>query len=308
MARPARAKTILKMSSLGAACVGLCLGSGLFDGLATASTTTQRHTTSKSHGAVNVLYASSLQNILEHSVGPRFRRLTGFSFVGYSGASGVLANEEKAGVVRGDVFISAAPVVNGTLEGNANANLVSWFIVFANSPLVIGYNPKSTFASALKTQPWYKVIARPGFRIGRTDPAIDPKGKLTVSAVTTAEKSYRSTPVGSVIAGVSDVYPEQTLVGLLQSGQLDAGFFYRSEAKAAGIPFVTLGKIHFDATYTVTLLAKDPNLLAGESFVHFLLGTTGRNLLAKSGLSVVRPRLFGSKSLVPASIRGELSG
>lgn len=307
MKTPICGKAILQKGSLGIACVALSLGSGVFGGLATASTKHQQ-TTSEVHGAANVLYASSLQNIFEHSLGPRFHNVSGYSFVGYSGASGVLANEEKAGVIRGDVFISAAPVVNDELEGQANGNFVNWFIVFANSPLVIGYNPKSAFANALKTQPWYKVIARSGFRIGRTDPTVDPKGKLTVSAVTAAQRSYSSTTVGSVIAGTSDIYPEQTLVGLLQSGQLDAGFFYRSEAKAAGIPFVTLGKIRFDATYTVTLLAKGPNRLAGESFVHFLLGTTGRSLLSRAGLSVVRPRLFGAKSLVPASIRSELLG
>ncbi len=302
-----RAMGLTRSRTLGALIGVIGLGSGMFGSLAAASTPTS-HTTSRVGGSVNVLYASSLQNIFERSIGPRFRRATGYTFVGYSGASGVLANEEKAGVIRGDVYVSAASAVNGTLEGPANGDFVNWFVVFANSPLVIGYNPHSAFAAALRTRPWYEVIARPGFRVGRTDPAVDPKGKLTVSAVNAAEARYNSRAVGSVIASASDVYPEQTLVGLLQSGQLDAGFFYRSEARAAGIPFVTLGQIHLDATYTVALLAKGPNRQAGESFVHFLLGATGRDLLARAGLSVVRPRLFGSRSLVPASIQSELSG
>ncbi|HUY06499.1 MAG TPA: substrate-binding domain-containing protein [Acidimicrobiales bacterium] len=301
---PKHTPAILAKRRIGLAFVVLTIGCLLSGGIATGATQSPR---AKVHGSVNVLYASSLQNILEHTVGPRFHRATGYSFVGYSGASGVLVNEEKAGVIRGDVFISAALAVNNALEGSANGNIASWYILFANSPLVIGYNSKSAFANALRKEPWYQVITRPGFRIGRTDPTVDPKGKLTVAALSAAEKIYASSAVGSVDARTSNIYPEQTLVGLLQSGQLDAGFFYRSEAKAAGIPFVTLGRIRFDASYTVTLLANGPNRAAGASFVHFLLGSSGRSLLLRSGLSVVRPRLIGPRSLVPTSIRTELA-
>jgi len=55
------------------------------------------------------------------------------------------------------------------------------------------------------------------------------------------------------------VFPEETLVGRLQAGQLDArAFFYANEAKEAGIPTVTLGAIQLAATYTVTVLDKAP--------------------------------------------------
>ena len=51
----------------------------------------------------------------------------------------------------------------------------------AASPLVLGYNPSSKFAQALRTKPWYDVIDQPGFLIGRTDPTTDPKGVLAVT-------------------------------------------------------------------------------------------------------------------------------
>jgi molybdate/tungstate transport system substrate-binding protein len=42
----------------------------------------------------------------------------------------------------------------------------------------------------------------------------------------------------------SQFFPEQTLLGRLEAGQLDDGFFYSIEAREAGIPFIAppLGK------------------------------------------------------------------
>ena len=125
---------------------------------------------------------------MNNNVGPAFNSATGYTFTGFSGDSGTLANEIKAGTTQkgADVYISASPSKNTGLEGTANGNLISWYANFATSPLVIGYNPNSKFAADLKTMPWYKVVAMPGFKLGRTDPATDPKGVLAVTALKTA--------------------------------------------------------------------------------------------------------------------------
>ena len=104
--------------------------------------------------------------------------------------SDAIANGIKGGTLQGDVFISASPTVNKTLEGSANGNWVSWYAAFGSSPLVLGYNPSSKFAGALRTKPWYDVIDQPGFLIGRTDPATDPKGVLAVTALDQAAKAH----------------------------------------------------------------------------------------------------------------------
>lgn len=258
----------------------------------------------KASGNVNVLYAASLQTIMETVIGPRFEKATGYTFTGFSGASGTLATEIKGGVVAGDVFISANAATNITLQGAANGNKESWYDVFASSPLVIGYNPNSLFAEQLKTEPWYKVITQPGFRLGRTDPTTDPKGKLAVQAVAAAAQIYNDPSLTSVTATTANVYPEQTLVGLLQSGQLDAGFFYSSEAKAAKIPTVSLRKLFLAATYTVSILNGAPDAQAAQAFVAFLLGNDGQKLLKREGATNVRHRLIGSESNVPRMLRG----
>ncbi|HVB06067.1 MAG TPA: extracellular solute-binding protein [Acidimicrobiales bacterium] len=254
-------------------------------------------------GPVSVYYAASLQDIMEQHVGPRFEQATGYGFTGFSGASGTLANEIKGGIARGDVFVSANAATNNILEGARNGNWVSWYLAIANSPLVLGYNPHGAFAAALKSEPWFKVVTRPGFRIGRTDPAVDPKGKLTVQAITAAVQVYGSTALNAITTTSSDVYPEASLVGELQSGQLDAGFFYASEAKGAGIPVVKLGKLFLAATYTVSVLRNAPDEKGAEAFVKYLLSKPGVALMRKEGLTVVKPRLIGPLASVPRSLR-----
>jgi molybdate/tungstate transport system substrate-binding protein len=129
-----------------------------------------------------------------------------------------------------------------------------------------------------------------------------------VQALTAAANIYIYTPLSALTTTTANVYPEQTLVGLLQSQQLDLGFFYLSEAKAAKIPTVKLGKINLAATYTITTLANAPDSAASVAFVDFLLGAKGSSLLKKVGVNVVRPRLAGSTSSLPKSVRLLIKG
>jgi molybdate/tungstate transport system substrate-binding protein len=131
-------------------------------------------------GTVNVLYAGSLVNLMERSVGPAFTNASGEQFRGYAGGSNKIANEIKGELRRGDIFISANPKVDEQLMGTAGGDWVRWYILFAESPLVIGYHASSKFAADFKTKPWYDVLAEPGIKIGRTDPKLDPKGAFTV--------------------------------------------------------------------------------------------------------------------------------
>src|SRR5258708_39607289 len=86
-------------------------------------------------GTVNVLYAGSLVNLIERSVGPAFEKETGLHFQGYAAGSNQIANEIKGRLRRGDVFISASPKVDPGLMGAANGEHVSWYVTLAESPL-----------------------------------------------------------------------------------------------------------------------------------------------------------------------------
>ena len=308
---PRASKFIIRRARRGVVACALIAASGssVLAAAASASAVAVNSTRTVKHsGNVNVYYAASLQTIFEDTIGPAFTRATGYTFTGFAGASGTLANEIKGRVVQGDVFVSAAESTNLTLEGASNGRWVNTFVVWGKSPLVLGYNSESSFASMLKSQPWYSVLLHPGIRVGRTDPATDPKGKLTVQAITAAEQIYNNPALGSVIANSSNIFPEQTLVGLLQAGQLDAGFFYSSEAKAAGIPTISLGRrVPLAATYTIALLKNAPDASAAVAFANFLLSPVGSKLLRHDGLNTLRPRIVGSKSDLPKSLRQVIS-
>jgi molybdate/tungstate transport system substrate-binding protein len=255
-------------------------------------------------GPVDVLYAGSLVSLMQGSIGPRFDAATGYSFTGFAAGSTALASEIKGKTQLGDVLVSASTQADASLEGAANGNWVSWYAAFGKTELMLGYNPASRFAHDLRTMPWYKVITRPGFLLGRTDPAIDPKGELTLTALRRAAQAYHDPPLLSLIKSSANVFPEQAMVGRLEAGQLDAGFFYGVEAKAAGFPTISLGKVRLFAPYTVTILNRAPDEAAAESFVSYLLGPTAAGLMRRRGIVVrERPQLVGAGAAVPARLR-----
>jgi molybdate/tungstate transport system substrate-binding protein len=193
--------------------------------------------------------------------------------------------------------------VNDSLTGAANGDWESWYITFAQSPLVIGYNPSSKFAAEFKTKPWYQVLQEPDIRIGRTAPQFDPKGELTLTLLKRAETFYNSPGLSEKIIGRPTV-PEDIEIALLQSGALDVGFFYSAETTDAKTPAVSLPpEITLKAVYTITILHRAPNPEGAAEFIAFLLGSDGQNLLKEYGLTLQDMRIAGDASAVPQSIK-----
>jgi molybdate/tungstate transport system substrate-binding protein len=243
-------------------------------------------------GKVQVLYAGSLANLMEHDLGPAFDSATGAQFEGTAAGSTALVSDIKGKVKQGDVFISASTDANTGLMGAKNGNWETWYATFATAPLVIGYNPNSKFAQDIKTKPWQQVITESGFKMGSTDPKLDPKGKLAAQAL-----KMENIPSSAV-----QVFPEEQLVGRLQAGQLDAGFFYSSEATEVNIPTITLGSIKLKATYTATVLNNAPNSTGADGFVQYLFSTAGEALMKKHGLQLQTITVTGDKTAVPSDL------
>ena len=270
-----------------------CTGSGSNSGASTAAPAANR-------GPVHVLYAGSLVNLMEREIGPQFAAASGFRYQGEGGGSVALADEIKGEVKQADVFISASPATNSTLEGASNGNEVTWFATFASSPLVIGYNPDSRFAADLKSKPWQQVLAEPGFRLGRTDPTTDPKGKLAVQALDQGG-------LAKLASDQSEVFPETELVGRLQSGRLDAGFFYSAEATPDKIPTIAVPPESLAANYTVTVLNHAPDQAGAVAFVNYLLGHDGSSTLTANGFKLPSPpKVSGAANAVPTALHPQI--
>ena len=146
-----------------------------------------------------------------------------------------------------------------------------------------------------------------GLKLGFTDPATDPKGKLVAEALSDTAKSKNLPALTTIENDKWDVYPEETLVARLQSGQLDAAFFYTAEAEPAKIPTVPLaGETDLKATYTVSTLKGAPNEAGAEAFVAYLLGPAGQALLKQDGFGLISPpKVTGSG--VPSAVQRAIS-
>ena len=159
--------------------------------LAVVTRSSNNATGARHHGVVDVLYAGSLSDLMQLQIAPAFHRATGYTVQGFSGGSTALATEIKNGIEVGDVFLSASAMADAALAGSANGSWVSSYTQFGTSKLLLAYNPDSSFALALRSTPWYEVVDRGGFHLGRTDPLTDPKGVLAVSALKTAANFLR---------------------------------------------------------------------------------------------------------------------
>ena len=250
-------------------------------------------------GSVDVLYAGSLVNLMTKQVGPAFQTASGYSVTGESAGSTALVTDIKGKVYKGDVFVSASPKATAKLIGAANGDWTTWYAKFATSGLVLGYNPNSKFAADIKSKPWYEAITESGLKLGFTDPATDPKGKLTATALTDTAKSQNMPALTAIENDKGDVFPEETLVARLQSGQLDAGFFYTVEAVPTNIPTVPLTGATEKATYTISTLKGAPNEAGAEAFVAYMLSPATQAVLKQDGFDLISPATVTGSGVPP---------
>jgi molybdate/tungstate transport system substrate-binding protein len=291
--------------------------------------------------SVSVLYAGSLATVMENGVGPAFTAATGYGYKGEAHGSLGAARLIHDHLRSPDVFVSADPAVNeSVLMGPRNGNLVTWYAVVASSQLVLAYHPKSPFAprfeaAAAGKTPWYEVLETPGVRFGRGDPTIDPKGYRTLFLFALAGMHYQRPDIPALLGqplNPAQVLPETALLARVESGQFDAGIFYKHEIVAQKLPFVSLppeinlgdpryADLYAQATYTtptgervhgapilftvtIPTTVRDPE--AAEAFVRFLL--TSPKLLKEYGFGIVDHRVGGDRGRIPPALRALGSG
>jgi molybdate/tungstate transport system substrate-binding protein len=275
---------------------------------------------------------------MEKHLGPAFAAASGFTNQGEGKGSVAIANLIKGKTRTPDVFISADPSVNALLQGASNGNYVSWWAPFARTTMVIGWSPQGRFASAFEDakagkHTWESVLDQPGFRLGRTDPALDPKGYRTIWLFQLdAQRTGDENEVQRILGAPDNpdqIFPEEQLVARLQAGQLDAGVFYQIEAVEAKLPYLELPAeinqgepamaAHYATVsytdksgatyhgspilYTVTIPSTSRDLPGAESFVQFLLGEAGQKLMTQEGLLSTPPVLSGDPSAVPPPLQ-----
>lgn len=288
--------------------------------------------------SVSVLYAGSLVNLMEKDLGPAFAHASRLSYQGEGHGSTADAHMIKDRLRTPDVFVSASPAADELLMGTSTHDYVRWYATVFGNQMVLGYNPKSKFASQLKAasgdpEKIFQVLESPGFRLGRTDPKLDPKGYRTLFLFQLAEKQYHLSGLSQKVLGAPEnsaqIFAEEQMVARLEAGQLDAAFLYLNEAAEQQIPYLAFpsainlgdpsqnsaysqaswtdpssGTTHKGGAivYTVTIPTNAPNPAGGIAFIKYLLSANGEALLKKHGLPPLTIRVSGDTGAVPAQL------
>jgi molybdate/tungstate transport system substrate-binding protein len=198
--------------------------------------------------SVQVAYAGSLAYLMDQVVGPHFHKATHLVYQGRGGGSFAIAQEIRSQTIAANAFLSI-----GTAPFSVIANRVPWTVTFATAPLVLAYNPKSRFAPALEAiatgrKPFrdlFAVLSKPGFHLGRTNPATDPQGRAFYLMVVLAQKIY-GLPADTVsrVVGTPEnahqIFSETGILTQLQSGNLDAASAFLPEVLERHMAYVPL--------------------------------------------------------------------
>jgi molybdate/tungstate transport system substrate-binding protein len=206
----------------------------------------------------------------------------------------------------------------------------SWYLTFASNAMVLAYSDRSAFAGEISGENWWRILLRPEVRWGQSDPALDPNGFRTRQVFQLAERHYREPGLGRRLeAALRPRFQrpnEAQLLGLVQAGELDYAWSYRSLARTAGLrwvelpPEVNLSDPARAAEYAAARIRlPGPRLGSADSlefrgepilyaltipraaahpelalaFVKFVLSPAGQELLRRAGFALPPPRVVG---------------
>jgi molybdate/tungstate transport system substrate-binding protein len=336
--RGAQIGALLALACIGFAAVGCGSSAPSTSGTAAAKVT----------GTVNVAYASSLQYLNEKVVGPAFTKAEGYKYSGQGAASGTLSSEIASGEIHPNVFES----VGGDNVTPLFPKFTKWYVQYAGTSIVVAYNPNSKYAGQFKaiadgSKPLtdlFTLMETPGFKLGRTDPAIDPQGRDFIYMLELAQNYYHlpSDTVTKILGGPagsstsSQIYAESALDSTLQSGQLDTSSAFITQAIELHLdyiplpPQINLGDASMAAQYktatvTVTPAGSAPTTKSGSpqviditligkptpaaiAFVKYTLSKAGLALYKAGGFTLLAPTATGTTSAIPAAVSSELGG
>jgi molybdate/tungstate transport system substrate-binding protein len=213
----------------------------------------------------------------------------------------------------------------------------SWQVMFARNAMVLAYTERSVGAGEVNGANWWQVLLRPDVRVGRSDPALDPNGYRALMVLQLAEKHYAEPGLAAkLILAMPARYvrpKEADLTALLQAGELDYAWTYRSIAQTTGLRFVELPKeidlgdpALADAyavarvmvpgatreggemleltgepiVYALTIPTAAPHPELARDFVRFALSAQGRAIIEKNGLVPMVPVVRSGE--VPAEV------
>src|ERR1051326_1449014 len=145
--------------------------------------------------------------------------------------------------------LGKVPDVLGVADYGVIAKLLmpahaTWYVTFASNAMVLAYSDHSVGAKEITAENWWRILLRPAVRWGASNPALDPNGYRTRMVFQLAEAHYEQPGLARRLLQALRpelVRPaEAQLIALVQSGELDYAWSYRSLARTAGLKWVEL--------------------------------------------------------------------
>jgi molybdate/tungstate transport system substrate-binding protein len=214
-----------------------------------------------------------------------------------------------------------------------------WYAGFARNAMVLAYSNRSAGAREITAANWWRILLRRGTRVGRSDPALDPNGYRTLMVYQLAEGHYREAGLAARLVAASPlrfVRPKEAdLVALLQAGELDYAWSYRSIAETVGLRYVSLppevdlsdpagaewysraavrlpgsrrtgaDSVEFRGepiVYGLTIPRAAANPAAARAFVRFLFSGEGQAILRRNGFVLLERTMVGGPEPPPADV------
>ncbi len=118
-----------------------------------------------------------------------------------------------------------------------------WTIRFAANEMVVAYTEQSRRSDVIDSDNWHRILLEKNVAYGRADPNADPCGYRTVLSSKLAEIYYGEPGLAERLLGKDQrhIRPKETdLLALLEVGEIDYIFIYRSVARQHGLKWVEL--------------------------------------------------------------------
>ncbi|MEA3351219.1 MAG: tungstate ABC transporter substrate-binding protein WtpA [Chloroflexota bacterium] len=213
-------------------------------------------------------------------------------------------------------------------------DFAGWNIRFARNTMVIAFTDQSKYADEFNSDNWYEVLTRGDVVYGHSEPDADPCGYRTLMVCQLAELYYEEP---GLYGKLDENCPEENvrpksveLIALLQSGDMDYAFEYRSVAVQHGLKFIelpdeinlsmvsnadfysqaevelsgaepgeTVTKKGKPIVYGVTIPKDAPSPELALEFVKFLLGSEGQAIMEQQGQPPIVPPVTDDKTALP---------
>jgi molybdate/tungstate transport system substrate-binding protein len=221
-----------------------------------------------------------------------------------------------------------APADYIVIDGMLIPEYANWNIRFATNRLVLCYTNKSRYANKISAGNWYKILQKKDVVWGHADPNADPCGYRSLMVLQLSEKYYKKP---GLYQRLIDSRPKENirpksveLVALLQTGNMDYAWEYRSVAVQHELKFVelpdqiNLGNYKYNSfykqavveltgkepgttvkkkgkscTYGITLIKDAPNFEAATTFLKYMLDPRG-------GLKILKE--MGQPPFIPCRV------